>query len=143
MTKSNEQHQFDLFYIPLKEIHTSTYVFTFVLEAIYNKAGCLNAQRYINAIMGLSLKVNWQGCLKNTKLTFEGQQKNLSTLTQLLWEPLIRSWKNSCLRPWMLKSFKTLKKYLQTGLKIWIALQTRWTRQNNWCMIWSQRMQLN
>ena len=47
-----------------------------------------------------------------------GQQQNISALTQFLWKSLTKSQQNSCLRPWMLKSFKTLEKYRQFGLKI-------------------------
>ena len=45
---------------------------------------------------GLSLEVIRQSCLRDTRLTFEQQQQNTSTLTQLLWKPLKKGWKNSC-----------------------------------------------
>ena len=73
----------------------------------------LNAKKYFNVIMILSLKTMWQTSLKNTMLTFEKQLQNISTL----WRPLAKSWENSCLSLWMLKSFKTLKNYFQFELK--------------------------
>ena len=82
VTKSNEQHQFDLLYMPhnLFERNMYKYILTgvdvasrytvarlsrtkkpsevvFVLGAIYKKVVCLSTQRPFNAIMLLSLKV--------------------------------------------------------------------------------------
>ena len=64
--------------------------------------------------MGSKLNVIRQGCLKRPMLNFEEQQQNISTFTQ----PLTTSGQNSCLSPWILESFKTLKKYQQFGLKM-------------------------
>ena len=48
-------------------------------------------------------------------LTFEEQQQNTSTLTELLWKPLTKVWQNSCLNLWM---FKTLKQISAIWVKI-------------------------
>ena len=44
---------------------------------------CLNIQKYFNVIIGLSLKVMWQCCLKNKMLTLKKQQQNIGTLKQV------------------------------------------------------------
>ena len=51
--------------------------------------------------------------------------RRTTTKYKELWNPLTKSWQNSCSSPWMLKSFKTLKKCQQFGLKILTALETR------------------
>ena len=81
VTKPNEQHQFDLLYMPhnLFERNTYKYILTgidiasrykvasplrtkklsevaFVLEAIYKWVACLTTQRHSNVIMGQNLK---------------------------------------------------------------------------------------
>ena len=57
--------------------------------------------------------------------------RRTTTKYKELWNPLTKSWQNSCSSPWMLKSFKTQyqhkyqDKYQQFGLKILTALETR------------------
>ena len=143
VTKPNEQHQFDLLYMPhnLFEGNTYKYILTgidvtsrykvarplrtkkscevaFVLEAIYKKGGVFKYPKAFQCDNGSEFKNEGQSCLKKKMLIFEGQQQNISTPTQLLWKLLTKSWQNCCLNQWMLKSFRTLKKFLQFGLKI-------------------------
>ena len=91
VTKPNEQHQFDILYMPhnLFEGNTYKYILTgidvasrykvarplktkkssevaFVLEAIYKKVACSNIQRLSNVILVLGLKMKRQNSLKNT-----------------------------------------------------------------------------
>ena len=83
VTRPNEQHQFDLLYMPhnIFEGNTYKYILTgidvasrhkvarplrtkkssevaFVLEGIYKKSGVLNILRHSNMIMGQNLKAN-------------------------------------------------------------------------------------
>ena len=143
VTKPNEQHQFDLLYMPhnVFERNRYKYVLTgidvvsiykfarplrtkkssavaFVLEAIFKKGGVFKYPRRLNVIMGVSLKMRWQSCLKNTMLIFEGQQQNTSIPIQPLWKPLTRKWQNCCLNQCMPKSFKTLKNLAYTDISI-------------------------
>ena len=168
VTKPNEQHQFDLLYMPHNVFEGNTYKYiltgldvasrykvarplrtkksskvALVLEAIYKWVGCLNIPKYFHVIMGLSLKMKWQSCLKNTMLMFEERQRKISILILLLWKPLTKSWQNSCLNRWISKTSRTVKKYRQFGLKIWIKLWTKWTIQYRRSLVWNQRMQLN
>ena len=115
----------------------------FCCKQYIKKVAHLFIPRYFNMIICLSLKMKWQSCLKNAMLMFEWQQWNTSILIRPLWKPLTKSWQNCCLNRWMLKSFKTLKKFSQFGFKIWIKLWTKWTTQNHRWLIWSPRMQLN
>ena len=55
--------------------------------------------------------------MKNTMLRLEEQQRNISIHIQPSWKTLTKSRQNCCLSRWMLKSFKTLKKYRQFGQK--------------------------
>ena len=143
VTKSSEQHQLDLLYVPhnLFEENTFKYILTdadvasrykvtralrtkkasevaFVLKAIYKKGGVFKYPKVFQYDDEFKLNRDVQSCLKNTMLTFEEQQQNINTATQLLWKPLTKSLQSSCLSPWMLKSFKALKKDGQFGLKI-------------------------
>ena len=54
----------------------------FVLDAKWKKLVCLNTQSYFIVIIGLSLNVIWQSCLKNTMLIFEDQLQNTSIPTK-------------------------------------------------------------
>ena len=141
LTKSNAQHQFDLLYIPhnVFDGNTHKYILTEIDVASRYKVvrslrkkkslhlcwkqsiksvACLNIQRHFNVIMGLSLKMKWQSCLKNTMLIFEERQRNTSILIRPLWKLLTRSWQDCCLNCWMPKSSRTLKKHRQFGSKV-------------------------
>ena len=83
----------------------------FVLEAIYKKGGVFKYPKTFQCNNGSEFKNEVQSCLKNTTLKFEGQQRNISIPIRSLWNFLSKSWQNCCLSQWMLKSFKTLKKY--------------------------------
>ena len=83
VTKPNEQHQFDLLYMPYNVFEGNTYKYiltgidvaseykvarplrtkkssevVFVLEAIYKKGDVSDISRYFNVMMSLSLKMN-------------------------------------------------------------------------------------
>ena len=143
VTKPNEQHQFDLLYMPhnLFEGNMYKYILTdtdvasrykvarslttkkssevsFVLEGIYKKGGVFKYPKTFQCENGSEFKTKWQSCLKNTMLRLEEQQRNISIPIQPLWKPLTKSWQNCCLNQWMLKSFKTLKNYLKFGSEI-------------------------
>ena len=136
--KPNEQHQFDLLYMPHKLFEGNMYKYiltdidvasrykvarslttkkssevSFVLEGIYKKGGVFKYPKTFQCENGSEFKTKWQSCLKNTMLRLEEQQRNISIPIQPLWKPLTKSWQNCCLNQWMLKSFKTLKKYRQ------------------------------
>ena len=142
VTKPNEQHQFDLLYMPhnLFEGNMYKYILTdidvasrykvarslttkkssevsFVLEGIYKKGGVFKYPKTFQCENGSEFKTKWQSCLKNTTFRLEEQQRNIGIPIQPLWKPLTKSWKNCCLNQWMLKSFKILKKYRQFGSK--------------------------
>ena len=168
MTRPNEQHQFDLLYMPHNLFEGNIYKYvltgidvasrykvarplrtkkssevTFVLEAIYKKGGVFKYLKVFQCDMVQSLKMQWQSCLINTMLIFKGQQQNISTSTRSLWKLLTKSWQNCCKNRWMLKSFRTRKKVLRFGLKIWTRLWTKWTIQYRRWLIWRLRMHLN
>ena len=101
MTKTNEQHQFDLLYMPHNVFERNTYKYILtgvdvasrykVTRALRTKkssevasVAILNIPRYFNVIMAVSLKVRWQSCLKNTMLIFEERQQKTSILIQPL-----------------------------------------------------------
>ena len=113
MTKPNEQHQFDLLYMPhnlfegnmYKYILTDTDVasrykvarslttkksseISFVLEGIYKKGGVFKYPKTFQCENGSEFKTKWQSCLKNTMLRLEEQQRNISIPIQPLWKPL-------------------------------------------------------
>ena len=142
VTKPNEQHKFDLLYMPhnLFEGNMCKYILTgidvvlrykvarslttkkssevsFVLEGIYKKGGVFKYPKTFQCENGSEFKTKWQSCLKNTTFRLEEQQRNIGIPIQPLWKPLTKSWKNCCLNQWMLKSFKILKKYRQFGSK--------------------------
>ena len=101
VTKPNEQHQFDLLYMPHNVFEGNTYKYILtgvdvasrykVTRALRTKkssevasVAILNIPRYFNVIMAVSLKVRWQSCLKNTMLIFEERQQKTSILIQPL-----------------------------------------------------------
>ena len=113
VTKPNEQHQFDLLYMPhnlfegnmYKYILTDTDVasrykvarslttkksseISFVLEGIYKKGGVFKYPKTFQCENGSEFKTKWQSCLKNTMLRLEEQQRNISIPIQPLWKPL-------------------------------------------------------
>ena len=112
MTKTNEQHQFDLLYMPHNVFERNTYKYILtgvdvasrykVTRALRTKkssevasVAILNIPRYFNVIMAVSLKVRWQSCLKNTMLIFEERQQKTAfveafnkELAKLLFEPM-------------------------------------------------------
>ena len=137
MTEPNKQHQFDILYTPhnLFEGNMFKYILTgidvasrykvssplktkklsevaFVLEAIYKKGGLFKYPKAFQCDNGSKFKN------EVTMLILEEQQQNTSIPLRPLWKLLAKSWQNCCLNRWMLKSFKTLKKYPQFGLKI-------------------------
>ena len=143
MTKPNEQHQFDILYIPHNffEGNTYKYVLTgadvasrykvarplkikksgevvFVLEVIYKTGGVFEYPKIFQCDNGSEFKNEVQNYLKNTMLILEEQQQNTSILMRPLWRPLTKRWQDCCLNRRMFKSFKTLKYYRQFGLKI-------------------------
>ena len=128
MTKPNEQHQFDLIYMPhnLFEGNTYRYILTsidvtsrykvartfrtkksnevaFVLEAIYKNGGVCKYRKSFQCDNGSEFENEATKLLENTTLRFEEQQQN--------------SWKNCCLNQWMLNSFKTIKSVNDLGQK--------------------------
>ena len=142
VTKPNEQHQFDLLYMPhnLFEGNTYKYILTgidvasrykvarplmtkksnevaFVLEGIYKKGSvfkypktfqCDNGSEFKNEVTKLLEKHNVEIRRATTKYKH----------THTAFVEAFKSWQNCCLNQWMLKSFKTMKKYKQFGSKI-------------------------
>ena len=90
----------------------------FVLEAIYKKGGVFKYPKTFQCDNGSEFKNKVTKLLENTTLRFEEQQRNINTPIRPLRRPLTKSWQNCCLLQWMLKSFKTLKKYRQSRSKI-------------------------
>ena len=109
VTKPNEQHQFDLLYMPHNVFEGNTYKYiltgvdvpsrfkvgrpvrtkksgevAFVLEAINKMVTCSNIQRFSSVIIGVNLQMKLQRCLKNTMLIFEEQPLNTSIRIRLL-----------------------------------------------------------
>ena len=132
VAKPNEQHQFDLLYMPdnVFEGNTYKYILTGVEVASrykdplgpknqaklnlcwkqsITKVACLNIPRYFNVIMGLNLKIKWQSCLKNIMLISKKRQRNTRILIQPLWKPLTNSWKNCCLNRRCLRASRPWK----------------------------------
>ena len=143
VTRPNDQHQFDLLYIPhnLFEGNTYKYILTginvasrykvarplrtkkstkvaYVLEAIYKKGGVFKYPKTFQCDNGSEFKNEVTKLFEKHTLRFEEQQQNISTPIQPFWRLLTKSWQNCCLNQWIPKSFKTLKKYQQIGLKI-------------------------
>ena len=133
MAKPNEQHQFDLLYMPhnLFEGKRYEYILTgidvasrykvsrplrtkkssevaFVLEEIYKKGGLFKCPKTFQCDNESEFKNEVTKLLENTALRLEEQQQNISIPIQPLWKPLTKSWPNYCLNRWMLNSFKTL-----------------------------------
>ena len=116
MTKPNEQHQFDLLYMPdnLFEGNTYNYILTgidaasrykvtkllrtkkssevaFVLEAVCKKGSAFKYPKAFQCDNGSEFKNEVASCLNNTALIFGGQQQNISILIKPLWKPLTKN----------------------------------------------------
>ena len=128
VTKPNEQHQFDLLYMPhnLFEGNTYKYILTGIdirspdpLEPKNQVKLHLCWKQSIKRVVCSNILTEFKNkvtkLLENTTLIFEEQQQNISTPIRPLWKPLTKSWQNCCLNQWMFKSFKTLKKYQRFG----------------------------
>ena len=69
---------------------------------------CLNTQKYFN---GYEFKSDVTKLFENFNIDiWRATTNNISTLTQVFWNPLTNSCQNNCLSPWMLKSFTVRKK---------------------------------
>ena len=122
MTKPNEQHQFDLLYMPhnLFEGNTQKYIltgidvasrykvtrplrtkksseFAFVLEVIYKKGRVFKCPKAFQCDNVLEFKNEVTKLLEKHNVETRGQQRNISTLTQPLGRLLTKSWQNCCL----------------------------------------------
>ena len=143
MTKPNEQHQFDLLYMPHNVFEGNTYKFiltgvdvasrykvprplrtkksskvAFVLEAIYKKGGVFKYPKVFQCDNGSEFKKKLTKLLEKHNADIRRATANTSMLTQPLWKTLTKSWQNCCLKRWMPKSFKALKNYQPLGSKI-------------------------
>ena len=87
----------------------------FVLGAIYMKGGPFKYPKVIQIDNGPEFKGEVTKLFEKHNVDIEEQQQNTSILIQHLWKPLTKSWKKCCLNQWMLKSSRTLKKYLKFG----------------------------
>ena len=117
VAKPNEQHQFDLLYMPhnLFEGKRYEYILTgidvtsrykvsrplrtkkssevaFVLEEIYKNGGVFKCPKKFQCDNELEFKNEVRSCLKNTALRLEEQQQNISIPMQPLWKPLTKGW---------------------------------------------------
>ena len=135
VTNPNEQHQFDLLYFPNNIFEGNKYKYisrdvhvalrykvtralrtkkwsesSFVLEATYKKGGVFKYPKVFQCDYGSEFRRDVTKLIENTMLIFKEQQENINTTTPLFWRHLTRNWQNSCLSPWMLKSFQTLTK---------------------------------
>ena len=90
----------------------------FVLEAIYKKGSVVKYPKTFQCNNGSEFKNEVTKLLEKHNVGIQRQQRNISTPIRLLWKPLKKSWQNCCFNRWMLKSFRTLKKYRQFGSKI-------------------------
>ena len=116
VTKPNEQHQFDLHYMPhnLFEGNTYKYILTgidvasrykvarplrtkkssevaFVLEAICKKGIVFKYPKTFQCDNGSEFKNEVTKLLEKHMLRFEEQQQNISTSIRPLWKPLTKS----------------------------------------------------
>ena len=120
VTKPNEQHQFDLFYMSNNVFEANTNLtgtdiawrykvarplrtkksneVAFVLEAIYKKGGVFKHLKAFQCNNGSKFKNEVTLCMKNIMLIFEGRQQDTSIPRQPLWKPLTKSWKSCCLK---------------------------------------------
>ena len=116
VTKPNEQHQFDLFYMPHNFFERKTYkcILTdidvasrykvarplrtkkssevaFVLEAICKKGIVFKYPKTFQCDNGSEFKNEVTKLLEKHMLRFEEQQQNISTSIRPLWKPLTKS----------------------------------------------------
>ena len=122
MAKPNEQHQFDLLYMPHNVFEGNTYKFiltdidvalrykvarplwtkkssevAFALEAIYKKGGVFKHPKAFQCDNGPEIKNEVTKLLEKHDVDIQEQQRNKTILKRPLWKPLIRSWQNCCL----------------------------------------------
>ena len=114
VTEPNDQHQFDLLYMPQNNFEGNIYKYILtgievasrykiskplrtkklsevavVLKAIYKKGGIFKYSKVFQCDNGSEFKK--QSCFKNTMLIFEEQPLNISIHIQLLLRPLLKS----------------------------------------------------
>ena len=143
MTKPNEQHQFDLVYMPhnLFEGNTYKYILTgidvvsrhkvtrslrtktssevaFVLETIYKKGGVSKYPKTFQCDNGSEFKIEVTKLLEKHNVEIRRATTKYKHTHTAFVEALTKSWQNCCLNRWMLRSFRTLKEYQQFGSKI-------------------------
>ena len=88
------------------------------LEAIYKKGGVFKYPRVFQCDNGSEFKKEVTKSLGKHGVEIRRATTKYKLLIQPLLKPLTKSWQGCCLDRWMLKSFKTLKKYPQFGLNI-------------------------
>ena len=133
MTKPNEQHQFDLVYMPQIVFEGNTYKYVligidaasrctvsrplrrkksskvaFVLEAIYKKGGVFKYPKLFQCDNGTEFKNEVTKLLEKHNV---GIQRAKTKYKHTYMAFLTKSWQNCCLNRWMLKSSGTLKKF--------------------------------
>ena len=133
MTKPNEQHQFDLLYVPLNDFEGNTYKYiltgvdvasrynaaralmtkkaskaVFALEVIYKKVG--KYQKVFQCDNGSDLKSDVTKFLEKRNVDVRRATTKYKYIHRAFVEALL---KNSCLYQWVLKSWKTLKFWLK------------------------------
>ena len=139
MLKPNEQDQFDLLYMFHSIFEESTYLqvhgyiligvdvasrykvarplrtkkaseVAFVSEAIYNRGGMFKYSKVFQCDNGPEFKRDV------TKLH---EKHNVDEASHTAFDEALKiCWQRCCLNPWVLKNFKALKNYQQSGLDI-------------------------
>ena len=147
MKKPNEQHQFDLLFIPNNVFEGNTYEYiltgidvpsrykvarvhrtkkssevAFVLESIYKKGCVFKYPKVLQCDNGPEFKSEVTELLEKNNVDIQRTKTKYKHAYTALAEAFNKSWQNCCLNQWMLKSLKTLKKNQQFGLTILIKL---------------------
>ena len=147
VTKPNEQHQFDLLYMPhnLFEGNTYKYILTgidvalrykvarplrtkkssevaFVLEAIYKKGGVFKYPKVLQIDNGSEFKNKVIKLFEKHNVEIRRATAKYNRTHTTFVEAFNNELSNCCLNRWMLKSFKTVRKYQGFGSKICIKL---------------------
>ena len=90
----------------------------FVLKAIYKKGGVFKYPKVFQCDNGPEFKNEVTKLLEKRNVDIRRATTEVKHMHTALWKPLTKSWQNCCLNRSMLKSFSTLKKFSQFGLKI-------------------------
>ena len=167
--KSNEQHQFDLLYMPhnLFQGNTYKYVLTgsnvasrckvtrplrtknssevaFVLEAIYKKIGVFQYPKTFQCDNGWESKNEVTKLLKKHNAEIRRATAKYKHTYRAFVETFNKESAKLLFKPMDAQELQDPKHILRFGLKIWIKLWTKWTTtQNCWWLVGNLRMQLN